>query len=388
MDEKLQELKVEAPVLSFDAAVPEPVPAQVALKELEPDQELQILLTPEEKQQVAGFVGQIDLRNSQAIMNYGTGTQKKIADFSQKALDNVRTSELGDTGKMISSLVTELKNFDIDEEEKGLSAFFKKKKNRMQMLKAQYSQVETNVSEIRNELEKRQIQLMKDSALMDRMYELNLSYFKELTMYILAGKEKIRQTRETELKEMQDRAAVSGLAEDAQAARDLADLCDRFEKKLYDLEVTRTIALQTGPQIRMVQASNNVMAEKIQSTIVNTIPLWKNQMVIAMGVEHSLQAAKAQREVSDMTNELLKKNADSLKIAAVESVKESERGIVDIETLRHTNEALISTLDEVMSIQEEGRAKRQAAEQELAEIENQLRSKMLEMAGRKQGSGV
>ena len=388
MDEKLQELKVEAPVLSFDAAVPEPVPAEVALKELEPDQELQILLTPEEKQQVAGFVGQIDLRNSQAIMNYGTGTQKKIADFSQKALDNVRTSELGDTGKMISSLVTELKNFDIDEEEKGLSAFFKKKKNRMQMLKAQYSQVETNVSEIRNELEKRQIQLMKDSALMDRMYELNLSYFKELTMYILAGKEKIRQTRETELKEMQDRAAVLGLAEDAQAARDLADLCDRFEKKLYDLEVTRTIALQTGPQIRMVQASNNVMAEKIQSTIVNTIPLWKNQMVIAMGVEHSLQAAKAQREVSDMTNELLKKNADSLKIAAVESVKESERGIVDIETLRHTNEALISTLDEVMSIQEEGRAKRQAAEQELAEIENQLRSKMLEMAGRKQGSGV
>ena len=388
MDEKLQELKVEAPVLSFDAAVPEPVPAEVALKELEPDQELQILLTPEEKQQVAGFVNQIDLRNSQAIMNYGTGTQKKIADFSQKALDNVRTSELGDTGKMISSLVTELKNFDIDEEEKGLSAFFKKKKNRMQMLKAQYSQVETNVSEIRNELEKRQIQLMKDSALMDRMYELNLSYFKELTMYILAGKEKIRQTRETELKEMQDRAAVSGLAEDAQAARDLADLCDRFEKKLYDLEVTRTIALQTGPQIRMVQASNNVMAEKIQSTIVNTIPLWKNQMVIAMGVEHSLQAAKAQREVSDMTNELLKKNADSLKMAAVESVKESERGIVDIETLRHTNEALISTLDEVMSIQEEGRAKRQAAEQELAEIENQLRSKMLEMAGRKQGSGV
>ena len=388
MDEKLQELKVEAPVLSFDAAVPEPVPAEVALKELEPDQELQILLTPEEKQQVAGFVNQIDLRNSQAIMNYGTGTQKKIADFSQKALDNVRTSELGDTGKMISSLVTELKNFDIDEEEKGLSAFFKKKKNRMQMLKAQYSQVETNVSEIRNELEKRQIQLMKDSALMDRMYELNLSYFKELTMYILAGKEKIRQTRETELKEMQDRAAISGLAEDAQAARDLADLCDRFEKKLYDLEVTRTIALQTGPQIRMVQASNNVMAEKIQSTIVNTIPLWKNQMVIAMGVEHSLQAAKAQREVSDMTNERLKKNADSLKMAAVESVKESERGIVDIETLRHTNEALISTLDEVMSIQEEGRAKRQAAEQELAEIENQLRSKMLEMAGRKQGSGV
>ena len=388
MDEKLQELKVEAPVLSFDAAVPEPVPAEVALKELEPEQDLQILLTPEEKQQVAGFVNQIDLRNSQAIMNYGTGTQKKIADFSQKALDNVRTSELGDTGKMISSLVTELKNFDIDEEEKGLSAFFKKKKNRMQMLKAQYSQVETNVSEIRNELEKRQIQLMKDSALMDRMYELNLSYFKELTMYILAGKEKLRQTRETELKELQDRAAVSGLAEDAQAARDLADLCDRFEKKLYDLEVTRTIALQTGPQIRMVQASNNVMAEKIQSTIVNTIPLWKNQMVIAMGVEHSLQAAKAQREVSDMTNELLKKNADSLKMAAVESVKESERGIVDIETLRHTNEALISTLDEVMSIQEEGRAKRQAAEQELAEIENQLRSKMLEMAGRKQGSGV
>ena len=359
MEEKLKELNVEAPVLSFDMAAPEPAQMELALTE--ENQQPAIVLTPEEQKQVESFVGQIDLRNSQAIMNYGTGTQKKIADFSQKALDNVRTSDLGDTGKMISSLVTELKNFDIDDDEKGLGAFFKKKKNKLQMLQAQYSRVETNVTEIRNELEKRQIQLMKDSALMDRLYELNLNYFKELTMYILAGKEKLRLTRETELKELQEKAAASGMPEDAQAARDLADLCDRFEKKLYDLEVTRTIAMQTAPQIRMVQASNNVMAEKIQSTIVNTIPLWKNQMVIAMGVEHSLQAAKAQREVSDMTNELLKKNADSLKMAAVESVKESERGIVDIETLRHTNEALISTLDEVMSIQAEGRAKRQAA---------------------------
>ena len=379
-EDMLQDLKVEAPSLSFEEVTAEPLPTEVALKEAESQQRLDIMLTPEEQQQVDSFVSQIDLRNTQAIMNYGTGTQKKIADFSQKALDNVRTSDLGDTGKMISSLVTELKNFEIDDEEKGLAAFFKKKKNKAEMLKAQYSKVETNVTEIKNELEKRQIQLMKDSALMDRMYEMNLSYFKELTMYILAGKEKLRQIREGELKSMQDKAAVSGLAEEAQAARDLADLCDRFEKKLYDLEVTRTIALQTGPQIRMVQASNTVMAEKIQSTIVNTIPLWKNQMVIAMGVEHSLQAAKAQREVSNMTNELLKKNADALKLATVESVKESERGIVDMETLRHTNEALISTLDEVMAIQEDGRTKRLAAEQELADIENQLRDKMLQMA--------
>ncbi len=381
MDETLQDLKVEAPVLSFDAEpVAEPVPVEVSLKEAEAQHRQDIVLTPEEQKQVESFVGQIDLHNTQAIMNYGTGTQKKIADFSQKALDNVRTSDLGETGKMISSLVTELKNFDIDDEEKGLSAFFKKKKNKVQMLKAQYSRVESNVTEIRNELEKRQIQLMKDSALMDKMYEMNLSYFKELTMYILAGKEKLSQIRATELKELQDKAAASGLAEDAQAAKDLAGMCDRFEKKLYDLEVTRTIALQTGPQIRMVQASNSVMAEKIQSTVVNTIPLWKNQMVIALGVEHSLQAAKAQREVSDMTNQLLKKNADSLKMATIESVKESERGIVEIETLRHTNEALISTLDEVMAIQEDGRAKRQAAEQELIEIENQLKEKMMQMA--------
>ena len=382
MEDTLQDLKVEAPVLSFDTVTAEPVPAEMTLTEPRKQPKQEIVLTPEEQKQVDSFVGQIDLHNTQAIMNYGTGTQKKIADFSQKALDNVRTSDLGETGKMISNLVTELKNFEIDDEDKGLSAFFKKKKNKAQMLKAQYSRVETNVTEIKNELEKRQVQLMKDSALMDRMYEMNLNYFKELTMYILAGKEKLRQIRETELMEMQNKAEVSGLAEDAQAARDLAGLCDRFEKKLYDLEVTRTIAMQTGPQIRMVQASNTVMAEKIQSTIVNTIPLWKNQMVIAMGVEHSLQAAKAQREVSEMTNQLLKKNADALKIATTESVKESERGIVDIETLRHTNEALISTLDEVMAIQEDGRAKRLAAEQELADIENQLKEKMLQMASK------
>ena len=380
MEDTLKELTVEAPVLSFDAVPAEPAPVELTLREAESQHQQDIVLTPEEKKQVEAFVSQIDLHNTQAIMNYGTGTQKKIADFSQKALDNVRTSDLGETGKMISSLVTELKNFDIDDEDKGLSAFFKKKKNKAQMLKAQYTKVETNVTEIKNELEKRQVQLMKDSALMDRMYEMNLNYFKELTMYILAGKEKLQQVRTTELQELKDKAAASGLPEEAQLARDLAGLCDRFEKKLYDLEVTRSIALQTGPQIRMVQASNTVMAEKIQSTIVNTIPLWKNQMVIAMGVEHSLQAAKSQREVSDMTNQLLKKNADSLKMATSESVKESERGIVEIETLRHTNEALISTLDEVMAIQEDGRAKRQAAEQELREIENQLKNKMLEMA--------
>lgn len=380
MDDKLQELTMEAPTLSFDAAPAEPAPVEITLQQAVEQQEQEASLTPEEQRQVDAFVKQIDLHNTQAVLNYGTGTQKKIADFSQKALDNVRTSDLGETGKMITSLVMELKNFEIDEEEKGLSAFFKKKKNKAEALKAQYSRVETNVTAIKNELETRQIQLMKDSSMMDQMYALNLNYYKELTMYILAGREKLRQVRSTELKALQDKAAASGLAEDAQAAKDLADLCDRFEKKIYDLDVTRTIAMQTGPQIRMVQASNTVMAEKIQSTIVNTIPLWKNQMVIAMGVEHSLQAAKAQREVSDMTNALLKKNADALKLATIESVKESERSIVDMETLRHTNEALISTLDEVMAIQEDGKARRRAAEAELVEIENQLKAKMLQMA--------
>jgi len=313
-------------------------------------------------------------------MNYGVGTQKKLADFSEKAIDNVKTKDMGEVGDMITDLVTQLKNFDVEEEEKGLKALFKKSANKIESLKAKYSKVETNVQTISNELEKHQVTLMKDVELLDRMYDLNLNYFKELTMYILAGKKKLEEERNTTLVELQKKAAESGLPEDAEKAKDFANKCDRFEKKIYDLELTRTIAMQTGPQIRMVQSSDTVMAEKIQSTIVNTIPLWKNQMVIAIGIEHATQAAQAEREVNDMTNKLLRKNADALKTATIESAKEAERGIVDIETLKHTNESLISTLDEVLKIQTEGKTKRREAEAELAQIENQLKDKLLEAA--------
>jgi uncharacterized protein YaaN involved in tellurite resistance len=381
MDNQFDDLEVKAPELSFDIPVSTDLPAEAPAQSPEvkvPQEDLN--LTEEEMRQVEAFVDQIDLSNSQAVMSYGVGAQKKIADFSEKALDNVRTKDMGEVGDMITGLITELKSIEIDENEKGLKAFFKKKSSRMEAIKAKYSKVETNVMTISNELEKRQRQLMKDAALMDRMYEMNLNYFTELTMYIIAGKKKLKLVRENDLAELQRKAAASGLPEDVQAANDLAAQCDRFEKKLYDLELTRTIAIQTAPQIRMVQSSDTVMAEKIQSTIVNTIPLWKNQMVISMGVEHSLQAAKAQREVTDMTNALLKKNADKLKQSTIETARASERGIVDIETLRHTNEALISTLDEIAVIQREGKEKRATAEAELADIEMQLKSKLLEMA--------
>ena len=337
-------------------------------------------LTEKEMEQVRAFVDKIDISNTTAIMNYGVGTQKKIADFSEKALENVKTKDMGEVGDMISSLVTQLKNFDVDDEKKGIAGFFKKKGNNLSTMKAKYSKVETNVSAIKDELENRQVQLMKDSAMLDHMYELNMNYFHELTMYIVAGQQKLEQVRQGELAELEAKARESGLAEDAQAVKDLATQCERFEKKLYDLELTRNIAMQTAPQIRMVQASDNLMAEKIQSTIVNTIPLWKNQMVIAMGVEHSVQAAQAQHEVSEMTNELLKKNADKLKMATLETAKEAERGVVDIETLKFTHESLISTLDEVMEIQREGRDRRIAAEAELQQIEGQLKQKLLDAA--------
>ena len=284
---------------------------------------------------------------------------------------------------MVTNLVVQLKNFDVDDEKGGFfSGLFKKGANKAESLKAKYSKVETNVTTITNELEKHQITLLKDVDMLDQMYDMNLTYYKELTMYVLAGKKRLESVRNNELIEAQNKAKASGLPEDAQKAKDLADQCDRFEKKLHDLELTRTVAMQTGPQIRLMQSSDTAMAEKIQSTIVNTIPLWKNQMVIALGIEHSAQAAKAQQAVSDATNELLKKNADKLKLATVESAKETERGIVDIETLKHTNEQLISTLDEVMKIQDEGREKRKAAEQELVQIENQLKGKILEAARR------
>ncbi len=337
------------------------------------------MLSEEEKRMVSEFVEKIDLRNSNAILQYGAGTQKKMADFSEKALENVKTKDMGEIGDMITDLVTELKSFDVEEEEKGLGAFFKKRANKLTALKAKYEKTEVNVNKITGVLETHQIQLIKDAQMLDRMYDMNLTYFKELSMYILAGKKKLQSARENELAALRDKALASGLPEDAQAAKDYEGLIDRFEKKLHDLELTRTVALQTAPQIRLVQGSDTVMAEKIQSTIVNTIPLWKSQMVIALGVEHSTQAAEAQRAVSDMTNELLKKNADRLKVATIEAAKESERGIVDIETLKHTNESLISTLDEVMKIQTEGRAKRAAAEGELQQMENELKAKLLEI---------
>ena len=365
----------EAPSLTFgDEAETQAAQApQVAMAEPEEN-----VLTPEELRQVEEFAKKIDVTNSKAVMTYGVGTQKKMADFSEKTLESVKTKDMGEVGDMVSGLVTQLKNFDVDENEKGIKGFFRKKGNQMQEMKTKYTNVEKNVEAISNELEKHQVTLLKDVELLDRMYELNLTYFKELSMYILAGKKKLKEVRETQLPELQRKAAESGLPEDAQAAKDLADQCDRFEKKLHDLQLTRAVAMQTGPQIRMIQSSNQIMAEKIQSTIVNTIPLWKNQMVIAIGIEHANQAARAEREVNDMTNALLRKNAEKLKQATVESAKEAERGVVDIETLKHTNEMLISTMDEVLAIQLEGKQKRAAAERDLAQIEAQLRQKLLQ----------
>lgn len=337
------------------------------------------ILTPEEKQMASSFSSQIDLRNSAAILQYGAGTQAKMADFSERALENVRSKDLGEVGEMLSSIVTELKGFDIEEEEKGFFGFLKRSGNKLNAMKAKYEKAETNITHVCEKLEQHQIQLMKDIDILDKMYEMNKTYFKELTMYILAGKEKLQQVRTEELPRLQQKAQISGLPEDAQEVKDLDAMCLRFEKKIHDLDLTRTISIQTAPQIRLVQNNDTVMVEKIQSTLVNTIPLWKNQMVLALGVAHSTQAAKAQREVTDMTNALLRKNADTLKMATVETARESERGIVDLETLRHTNESLISTLDEVMKIQDEGRQKRQEAEIELRKIENDLKNKLLEI---------
>ena len=338
------------------------------------------ILKKKKKRQVEEFCRQIDLHNSTAILQYGVGTQKKMADFSGDALENVRTKDLGEVGEMLSNVVAQLRDFD--EEEKGFLGIFKKPVNKLESLKTKYNKAEVNVNKICEALEGHQVQLLKDISILDKMYDLNLTYFKELTMYILAGKKKLQETRETELQQAIEKAQRSGLAEDAQAARDLEALCDRFEKKLHDLELTRMVSVQTAPQIRLVQSSDTMMVEKIQSTIVNTIPLWKSQMVLALGVSHAEQAARAQREVSDMTNELLKKNAEMLKMATVESAKESERGIIDMETLKNTNASLISTLDEVMRIQTEGREKRRAAEVQMQAMENELKEKLLEISRR------
>jgi len=377
----MSEVKENVPTLVFGEVLDE----KQMLAETEPKQELQeqfdeSMLSDEERKMVEDFSNQIDLHNSNAILQYGVGTQKKMADFSGDALENVKTKDLGEIGEMLSGVVAELRNFD--EEEKGFLGIFKKTSNKIDALKVKYSKAETNIARITEALEQHQVQLLKDVAVLDKMYDLNLTYFKELSMYILAGKKKLQNTREVELAQLLEKARTTGLPEDAQAAKDLEALCDRFEKKIHDLELTRMVSIQTAPQIRLVQNSDTMMVEKIQSTVVNTIPLWKSQMVLALGVSHAEQASRAQREVSDMTNELLKRNAETLKIAAVESARESERGIVDMETLKNTNASLISTLDEVMKIQADGRAKRRAAEVEMQHMEEELKRKLLEISSK------
>lgn len=339
------------------------------------------MLNEQERKMVDDFAAQIDLNNSTVILQYGAGAQKKMADFSESALENVRTKDLGEIGEMLSGVVTELKNFEDVEEEKGFLGFFKKNTNKLNSMKAKYAKAEANINQIVSGLETHMVTLLKDVAMLDHMYEANKEYFKEISMYILAGQKKLAEVRATQLADLIEKAKQTNLPEDAQAANDLAALCDRFEKKLHDLELTRMISIQMAPQLRLVQNNDTLMSEKIQSTIVNTIPLWKSQMVLALGVTHSQQAAQAQREVTDMTNELLRKNAQTLKMATIETAKESERGIVDIETLKETNESLISTLDEVMKIQQEGRQKRREAEAELGRIEEELKQKLLQIRG-------
>lgn len=336
-------------------------------------------LTAEERQMVDNFSTQIELTNSGMVMQYGAGAQKKIADFSETALAKVQTKDLGEIGDMLSNVVGELKSFDADEERKGLMGLFKKSANKLTVFQAKYSKAETNVTRIATALESAQITLLKDVAMLDKMYDLNLTYFRELSMYILAGKKRLAKAQNEELPALIEKSKQSNLPEDAQAANDFANLINRFEKKVHDLELTRMISLQMAPQIRLVQSNDTLMADKIQSTLVNTIPLWKSQMVLALGVTHSQQAAEAQREVTDMTNELLKKNAATLKMATIETAKETERGIVDIETLKQTNQSLISTFDEVLKIQADGRQKRADAEAELRRIENELKNKLLEV---------
>ena len=356
----------------------EPAPQLAVVEEAQP-QAPQAVLTPEEQQIVADFAAKIDIENTAQILQYGAGTQKKMADFSDAALANVRTQDLGEVGDLITDVVTELKGFDADEA-KGFLGFFKKQANKLETMKSKYAKAEVNVERIGDALQQHQVRLLKDSAVLDKMYQQNLAYFKELTMYILAGQQKLQEVRSGKLKELEAKAMVSGLAEDAQAARDLSDKCDRFEKKIHDLELTRAISIQTAPQIRMIQNNDNVMVEKIQTTLVNTIPLWKNQMVLALGIAHSTEAAAAQRQVTDITNALLKQNAEKLHMASVETAKEAERGIVDIETLKATNAKLIQTFDDVMKIQADGRAKRLAAEAEMVKMEEDLKNKLLQIS--------
>lgn len=367
--EPFTETKKEAPAPQQEMPKPEPIYEEEAL------------LSEQEKKQVEAFAEKIDLNNSTLVLQYGAGAQKKIADFSDKTLENVRSKDLGETGTMLASLVSELKQTGEPEEEKGfLASFFKKSTGKLEALKARYEKAEGKVDEIVDILTKHQVQLIQDAAMLDQMYQLNQAYFKELSMYILAGKKKVDKARQTELETLRQKAIASGTQEDAQAVSDYSSMIERFEKKVHDLELTRMVALQMAPQIRMVQSNDTVMAEKIQSTIVNTIPLWKNQMVIAMGENHSAQAAKAQKEVTDMTNQLLLSNAQKLKQTTVDIRRESERGIVDIETLRQTNGILIDTMNEILKIQQEGREQRRQAQAQLAQMEQQMKEKLLEIS--------
>ena len=381
MGDELKGFEETAPTLTLEPDLGEAKPAAPAVPEAEAvKKEMeQTILTPEEQQMVDSFAQKIDIENTIQILQYGAGTQKKMADFSDAALENVRTQDLGEVGELITQVVGELRDFDATEEEKGFLGFFKKQGNKIENMKNRYAKAEVNVQKITTSLQDHQMRLMKDSAVLEKMYAQNLNYYKELTMYILAGKQKLQEVREGKLRDLEAKAAASGFPEDAQEAKDLDSKCNRFEKKLHDLELTRTISLQTAPQIRLVQNNDTLMVEKIQTTIVNTIPLWKSQMVLALGIAHSTEAAQAQRQVTDLTNELLKKNAQALHLASTETAKESERGIVDIETLKQTNQELISTLDDVMKIQKEGRIKRQQAEVEMRRMEDELKNKLLEI---------
>ena len=366
------------PVAPATPATPAPEPAKPEVTPVQMDENL---LNDAEKQAVEAFSKKIDLTDSNLILQYGAAAQKNIAGFSESTLNSVRTKDLGEIGQALSSLVVELKGFGKEEDEKGIFGFFKKKRNELEAMKVAYTKAEANVDKIVEVLEGHQVTLMKDIAMLDQMYELNTKYYKELTMYILAGKKRLKQVREEDLAQLQKKAAQSGTQEDAQAYNDLANMISRFEKKLHDLELTRMISIQMGPQTRLIQNNDTLMLEKIQSSLVNTIPLWKSQMVLSLGLEHSRQATAAQSAVTNMTNELLQKNADMLKMGTIETAKEAERSVVDIHTLQHTNEQLISTLDEVMNIQREGAQKRREAEAELGKIEGQLKQKLLELRG-------
>ena len=383
-DNMMPELTLN-PTEAAQEAVPEltltpeaPAAPETEKKEVEPVKVDESMLTEQEKKAVDDFAKKIDITDTNLVLNYGVAAQKSVATFSENALSSVRNKDLGEVGETLSNLVVEVKGFG-QEEKKGFAGLFHKQKDKLELMRAQYGKAETSVNRIVSELEKHQVTLMKDIAMLDQMYELNLKYYKELTMYIIAGKKRLAEVRSGELEELRKKAEASGLAEDAQAYNDLVSLCDRFEKKLHDLELTRMVSIQMGPQTRLLQNNDTLMIEKIQSSLVNTIPLWKSQMVLALGMEHSRQATAAQNAVTEMTNELLKKNADTLKMGTIATAKEAERSIVDIETLQHTNQQLISTLDEVARIQKEGAAKRKEAEVELGRIEGELKQKLMEL---------